>query len=89
MSKPSTFSKIDPFNSKCQNSDDELVAQNIMVILKRTGDEFRELTWAEYKKERLKDGGFTGREKGLFNNVIKYCISEEAARSFSPKWKEA
>jgi len=31
---------------------------NILVILKRTGDQWRDLSLEEYAKERAKDGGY-------------------------------
>ena len=52
--KPSDFLEY-PWNSVTKNSEYETIALNIMVILKRTGDEFRELSFDEYKTERLKD----------------------------------
>lgn len=58
-----------------------------MIILKRTGDTWRNLSWDEYKKERLKDGSFTGSEKVWFDKVIDYCQSPENAKSFSSAWK--
>ena len=85
---PSNFTKF-PMSSVKQNSESEQIAVNIMVILKRTGDTFRPLTWDEYKEERLKDGGFTEGERRYFDAVIDYCASPETARLFSPVWKEA
>ena len=57
-----------------------------MQILKRTGNAWRELSWEEYKEERLKDGSFTERERGYFDKVLPYTASEEQARKFSPTW---
>jgi len=84
--KPSDFTKF-PYDSIIQNSEHEEIARNIMVILKRTGDTFRELSWEEYKTERKNDGGFTNSEKPFFDRVKKYCISEETVKSFSPTWR--
>ena len=86
MSKPSEFAKH-PFSSVLQNCESETIACNIMQILKRTGDTFRPLTWDEYKLEREKDGSFTEREKGYFDDVIDYCASDQTARLFSKSWK--
>lgn len=38
--KPSDFLKH-PYDSVLQHTEDEIVARNIMVILNRTGNEFR------------------------------------------------
>ena len=62
MKTPSDF-KVFPWSSVSKNSETETIAQNIMIILSRTGNEFRELSWDEYKEERLKDGGFSDRER--------------------------
>ena len=84
--RPSDFIK-DPFDSIKQKAEHEQIAFNIMLILKRTGNVFRKLSWTEYKKERLKDGNFSDGEKGYFNDVIDYCKSEDTAKLFSPNWK--
>lgn len=86
--KPSIFA-IHPWNCILQKSEAETVAKNIMSILFRTGDTFRELTWDEYKRERLKDQNFTESEKVFFDQVNYYCLNSERASCFSPDWKEA
>lgn len=83
--KPSNFTS-DPMGSVLQKSEAETIAQNIMRILKRTGDEFRPLSWEEYKQKRLKDGGFTEGERGYFDNVIDYCKSGDTAKLFCKTW---
>ena len=53
--KPSDFRKH-PLDSILQNTESEIVARNIMVILARTGDEFRLMEWDEYfAKEKQTD----------------------------------
>lgn len=84
--KPSNYT-THPWNSVLQNSESETIAVNIMVILKRTGDTFRDLSWEEYKEERLKDKNFSEREKNYFDKVIDYCKSSETAKLFSKSWK--
>lgn len=89
---PSDFTRA-PWNSVLQKSEAETIAANIMVILKRTGNTWRELTWDEYKKERLADAKtdrshFTEGEKYYFNLVIQYCKSPETAAIFCPDWKK-
>jgi hypothetical protein len=59
---------------------------NIMVILKRTGNTFRPLSWLEYKAERTKDGNFYEIEKGYFDKVIPYFETPEKAKTFSKSW---
>lgn len=77
-----------PDNSVLQKCEAEIIAQNIMVILDRTQSVFRELTWEEYKIERLKDKGFRESEKLYFDKVQPYTISGEMANSFSVNWYE-
>ena len=83
--KPSNFTNY-PWASKAQNAESEIIARNIMVILKRTGDQFRPLSWEEYSVERQKDGNFSELEKKYFDAVIPYCISADTAILFSPEW---
>lgn len=85
MKKPSNFTKY-PWNSALKTAESEIVAQNIMKILERTGNTWRELSWIEYKKERLKDGNFSDREKEYFKQVINYCINPDTAVLFSKEW---
>lgn len=85
--KPSNYTGY-PWSCKFNNSESETIAQNIMVILSRTGDTFREITWNEYKKERKKDGNFSDSEKDYFDRVIPYCTSPEKANEFCTKWTE-
>lgn len=82
---PSNY-KTYPGSSVLAKSEYETIAQNIMVILSRTGDKFRPLSWKEYKKERLKDKDFTESEKQYFDKVIDYCKSEDTANLFCPSW---
>lgn len=92
--KPSDF-RVQPWGSVAQKSETESIARSIMVILSRTGNTWRELTWEEYSLERGKDaktdkgGGFSDwREKPHFETAAPYTVSEEKARSFSPSWAE-
>lgn len=82
---PSNFTGH-PFGSVLQNSESETIARNIMIILERTGNTFRELTWEEYKSERLKDKEFSEREKIFFEKVIDYCKSADTAKCFCKDW---
>ena len=70
-----------------RQSEYETIAQNVMVILKRTGDEFRPLTFEEYKEERMKDENFSEKERAYFDEVIKFCVSAETAILFSKAWE--
>jgi hypothetical protein len=91
---PSAF-KIKPWSSVAQKSETESIATNIMIILSRTGDAWRELSWEEYSAERIKDagtdegGGFSEwREKPHFERTVPFTTSEANARLFSPAWME-
>lgn len=84
---PSDFTDY-PWSSIMQKSEHETIACNIMVILKRTGNKFRKLSWKQYKQERLKDGNFSDGEKTFFNAVVDYCSSAKKAKSFSPSWNK-
>ncbi len=79
-----------PWGSITQNSESETIAANIMVILKRTGNKFRDLSWEEYKEERLKDGSFTEVERSYFDKV-SYLAKGDIMQilEFSDSWKEA
>jgi hypothetical protein len=83
--KPENFTSY-PWSSILQKSESETIAQNIMVILNRTGNKFRTLSFEEYKSERIKDGNFSEREKGYFDDVIKYCGDAESALQFCKGW---
>lgn len=84
--KPSDFKRQHPYGSVLRKSECETVARNIMIILTRTGDAFRDLTWEEYEAERKKDGKFHGSEKGYFDIVKPYCASADTAIAFCPNW---
>ena len=88
MIKPETFT-FQPWGSIFAKSESETIIKNIMVILWRTGNEWRDLPWDEYKSERMKDGNFTEREKQYFDQVKPYTLSEELARMVSLDWKKA
>ena len=85
--KPSDFLN-EPYNSVTQNAECETVARNIMVILKRTGNTFRELTYEEYESERKKDGRYSLNEKECFDKVIDFCKSPDTAKLFSENWRD-
>ncbi len=84
---PGNFTEF-PYSSIERKVEAETIAVNIMVILQRTGNIFRKLSWKEYKKERLKDGEFTESEHEYFDKVIDYCKSVDTAKLFSKVWKE-
>lgn len=84
---PSTFAAISPMGSAAEKSEAETVARNIMTILSRKGDVFRQMGWGEYKYERLQDGDFSEKERPYFDNVIHFCRSAETAILFAPGWR--
>ena len=75
-----------PFGSVLGNYESEVVARNIMCILARTDNKWRELGWEEYKKERTKDGGFSSNDKSYFYKVVSYTASAEQAERFCSGW---
>ena len=83
--KPSYFTKY-PWHSVFNKSECETVALNIMFILARKGNYFRELPWEEYKSERIIDGNFSEKEQSFFEKVVPYCKSPETAITFSESW---
>jgi hypothetical protein len=84
---PSNFLKV-PFDSVLKNSESETIARNIMVILSRTGNQWRSLSWEEYKEARVKDGNFTQSERQYFDKVAGFCVAAESAKAFCPSWAE-
>lgn len=78
----------EPVGSIFDSAEAETVARNIMVILYRTGNEFRKLSWEEYKKEREKDEPIENFEKDYFEEVSEYCISAEKALEFCDDWDD-
>lgn len=85
---PSTFCDF-PFESVLQKTEAEVIAVNIMKIRRRLGDKW-ELSWDEYKAERLKDKGFSWEEEGYFNKVMPLIPDAIGAIAFSGVWaKEA
>lgn len=85
MKNPKDFTKF-PWGSIFLKSEYEAIARNIMVILGRTGNKFRKLSWREYKAERLKDKDFSEGEKRFFIHVVDYCKSANKAKTFSQAW---
>ena len=81
-----------PYRSLFRSGNHEAIARNIVTILSRTGNEWRELTEVEYIRERIADaehdqgGGFNPEELIYFRAVAPYLTSEEKAREFSPAW---
>lgn len=83
---PSQFLNF-PFNCIHQKSEFETVARNIMVILFRTGNVFRELSFEEYKEERMKDGHWTDVEEVYFHHLSYLSEGDlEKICTFSPAW---
>ena len=60
---------------------------NILVILKRTGDQWRDLSLEEYAKERAKDGGYQAwAENEFFNQVQPFTVSADTAATVCDEW---
>lgn len=64
------------WSSIFQKSEAEWVWNNMLVILGRTGNKWRELHWDEYVVERTKDGEFSQGEKHYFEQSLPYTTSE-------------
>lgn len=86
--KPSDFKNY-PWDSVLHKCELESIAQNIMIILARTGDTFRKLSYEEYKNELNKDGQYAQGETD-FNKVIDsgYFKNADTAQLFSKEWKD-
>ena len=85
-SLPSDFTNY-PWDSILQKSEAETIACNVMKILKRTGNTWRELSDEEYKEERLKDGNWSSSEFEYLEQVRPYTVSVEMASKFSKDWQ--
>ena len=70
-----------PSGSIFQKWEAEMIFRNIIVILWRTGDTWRPLSWEEYMKERKKDGNFSYAEKEYFDQVVGYTNDPDSASS--------
>jgi len=84
--KPSDICRINPIVSVFKKPEYETIAQNIAIILSRTGNEFKIIAWEQYRTERLKDRNFSEIEKHYFDAVVKYFKSEDTVRLFSKAW---
>lgn len=86
--KPSDFTNF-PCSSVLRKCEAEQVAVNIMLILARTGDIFRDLSLEEYIKERNKDKDkYSNGEEKYFRQVLPYCKSADTAILFSTAWQK-
>lgn len=98
--KPSDFATTYPWSSVARKSEVERIALNILKILKRTGDEWRELSWEEYKTIRLADEAAAKAEnpkyrinfaeyleRPAFEVAVPYTTSVLRVCAFSDSWK--
>lgn len=85
--RPSDFTGF-PSNSNMQKCEAEEVAENIMRIKARLGDAWIELSWREYKRERMKDDEFSAAEKELFLDIAPQISDAIGAIAFSPVWAQ-
>lgn len=83
MKTPSDFTNH-PFDSLVQSFNAEIVACNIMKIMKKKGNKWEKLTWEKYKEERQVN--FHEEEKDYFEKVVEHCVSPEKAKMFSKAW---
>lgn len=85
--KPSDYLQVEPMNSVFQKSEAETIMRNILIILRNVGNEWRELSFKEYKAEREKNGNFSDAEQPYFEQVVDYAHPERIGL-FCPKYKE-
>lgn len=85
--KPSDYLSVEPFNSVTQKREAEIVFKNILKILDRTGNEWRQLPWSEYRQSRQDDGNFSYNEMMYFRQVADYAHPERIWL-FSPAYRE-
>lgn len=72
-----------------RKAETEVIAQNIMKILARTGNQWRELSWEEYESERKKDGNFSEwAEREHFKYALYYTLSAQNAAEFCEGWRK-
>jgi hypothetical protein len=75
--------KGESWGSIFRKSECETIWFNIITILSRTENVWRELSWEEYSKEREKDGNFVNwLEKPYFEKVLSYTLSWELCETF-------
>jgi hypothetical protein len=86
---PKDFANIFPLRSIIGKAEAETVAQHIMIILARTGNEWRKkgMEWNEYERECKKDGHSTDYEQPYFERVVIHTHSSIMAGMFSTAWK--
>jgi hypothetical protein len=78
--KPSDLIKIYPWNSIFQKSEHETTACCIARYLYENGNEFRIVSFDEYKESQ------PNADEKRFLEVIKYFKSEDTIRLFSKDW---
>jgi len=70
--RPSEYLSKFPSGSILYDYSSEQVIYNCLVILAKTGNTFRPLTFEEYQKVRKEDGCFSINERPHFDRVQKY-----------------
>lgn len=69
-----------------QNCEREIVARNIVTILAREGDTWRQLDEKTYVKHRKKDGEWSEGERFIFQEIVGDITSFIDAVALSPSW---
>lgn len=87
---PEDFTSF-PDTSVANDFKKEQVAQNIMIILARTGNKFRLLSWEEYRKGMMEESAmgdivFSESDRPHFEDVKMYCKSASDALRFCKTW---
>ncbi len=93
--RPSLFTMY-PGSSILNRMEYEHIALFMMQILARTGDEFRSLSWAEYREERIKGWkddiqyAFQEGEDAIFKDVAYLALGDKTCiLNFCAAWKDA
>ena len=87
MKLPSDYLHVEPMNSVFQKSEAETVMRNILIILRNITNDWCDLSFDEYKREREKDGNFSMKEKEYFFKVIDYAHPERIGL-FAPAYRK-
>lgn len=77
-----------PWGSILNSTEHEMIARDIMVILYKTGNVFREISFDEYKKEKTKitKNIINASEESRFMQVVNFCKNPYMANSFCKNW---
>lgn len=64
----------------------DITARNIMKILERTGNQWRQLSWQEYKAEMNKDNNRVDGTRPIFDDIAGMLSDEVGTRCYCCCW---